>query len=1126
MQVHELPRISQQFEIGLRHQADPSFGLHLMVGHEVRIQKLHSTDEIVLVDGNHNWPVLGSNNQHKRVLDNLLFENWPRLCWISAALPKQQETAEVYIKGCSFIRQHLLPEGDNQFVIGISDRIFDELRKAVLRKSSLSQQQILAWLAEEFVVDTHDGPCFAISAGMTSEIDRTVSSFRLYGRKTAMDIDQTSNLLRVDKIIRSPRPNSEHAFVLMRGHLVFQDISIAMQMNTSGRTELDAIIQQSAGSYLGIWREYNQIERNILQDRARRIGWLDYKRYWPIPDGWRLEVSRQSSNEQRLEEFGSLEEIDLEISAELPEEVREDDDKSSEAEEDDNPLNLQLLSKEISGLPVRCIGFDVERMTIDVRPTDIEDVNLPPEKGFIYVSVSGDRYRLRRREFAWQRVRYMQTPIPGLGFLLERSDKFAARDYKAQRLDSKDLREVFDIEPTDRQRMAIRMAINTPDIAMIQGPPGTGKTRVITALNKILMDDQSAIKKSFGDTLLTSFQHDAVENVASLSSVFGLPAIKVGHRHTRDQAYDPSTAWRKKLVDELLNDPQRQVATPVREVHNRVKTLLRGYIKSPTESRITSQMLRDVFASSYDYISQEVRDALINLSHQLEQGIAHRNWETDADEQKIIRAARSLRVEPIGFADDGPRNARILLSRVEKLDWISTDEKELLNVAADWAMDAEQPSFLPQLAEIQSKIIEHYLNAKPLDRAGLINADVERLLTQVVEELYQFSVSHPDNAAELIVQRFIFDLENDPGGAFRTLQNYSFVLAATCQQSVGQAMQRIKVSDSKERMLDFESVIVDEASRSNPLDLLIPLSLARRRIVLVGDHRQLPHMLEPDVEKRLNQSSRETQDYLRLSLFERLFRHLQDLQKQDGIQRTVTLDRQYRMHPVLGQFVSDTFYKPYGEGYRSDHLDPINFAHEVESYAGKVAVWMHLPYGKGAERGNQSKFRVAEARWIAREAKKIIDAHPNYSVGVITFYSAQVRQILQEMARAEIDLAEQMDGDFQINKTFQYAADGRERLRLGTVDAFQGKEFDIVLLSLVRSNDQVEVVEDEATWRRKYGFLTLENRLCVAMSRQKRLLIVVGDADMLSGLAAGKAVPGLVAFHKLCGEGYGLRLSA
>jgi hypothetical protein len=51
----------------------------------------------------------------------------------------------------------------------------------------------------------------------------------------------------------------------------------------------------------------------------------------------------------------------------------------------------------------------------------------------------------------------------------------------------------------------------------------------------------------------------------------------------------------------------------------------------------------------------------------------------------------------------------------------------------------------------------------------------------------------------------------------------------------------------------------------------------------------------------------------------------------------------------------------------------------------------------------------------------------------------------------------------------------------------------------------------------------LENRLCVAMSRQQRLLIVVGDASMLRGATAADAIPGLVRFYELCGGPNGIR---
>ena len=119
------------------------------------------------------------------------------------------------------------------------------------------------------------------------------------------------------------------------------------------------------------------------------------------------------------------------------------------------------------------------------------------------------------------------------------------------------------------------------------------------------------------------------------------------------------------------------------------------------------------------------------------------------------------------------------------------------------------------------------------------------------------------------------------------------------------------------------------------------------------------------------------------------------------------------------------------------------------------------------------------------------------------------------MSVAGIGLTEPDDeGGYRIRDEWRRIGDGRERLRIGTVDAFQGKEFDIVFLSLTRSNDIL--VKDEATRRRRYGFLLLENRLCVAMSRQHRLLVVVGDRAMAAGPEAKASVPGLSAFLELC----------
>jgi superfamily I DNA and/or RNA helicase len=85
---------------------------------------------------------------------------------------------------------------------------------------------------------------------------------------------------------------------------------------------------------------------------------------------------------------------------------------------------------------------------------------------------------------------------------------------------------------------------------------------------------------------------------------------------------------------------------------------------------------------------------------------------------------------------------------------------------------------------------------------------------------------------------------------------------------------------------------------------------------------------------------------------------------------------------------------------------------------------------------------------------------------------------------------------------------------VGTVDSFQGKEFDVVFLSAVRSNS-IQGNSIQAL-RKKFGHLTTENRLCVAMSRQKRHLVVVGDQQMFSDDLAKEHVHGLWRFNELC----------
>jgi superfamily I DNA and/or RNA helicase len=157
-----------------------------------------------------------------------------------------------------------------------------------------------------------------------------------------------------------------------------------------------------------------------------------------------------------------------------------------------------------------------------------------------------------------------------------------------------------------------------------------------------------------------------------------------------------------------------------------------------------------------------------------------------------------------------------------------------------------------------------------------------------------------------------------------------------------------------------------------------------------------------------------------------------------------------------------------------------------------------------------------------------MESSPNLTFGVITFYRAQVREI--EDALCNEGVAERNDeGNFQVSRQWEEgrADSGKliERLRIGTVDSFQGKEFDVVFLSMTRSNDIV--ARETKQYQQKYGFLLLENRLCVAMSRQQRLLIVVGDLGMVKSEAQKPeterfAMREFIDFYQLCHSEHGV----
>jgi hypothetical protein len=1042
----------------------------------------------------------------ERELRRLASQDTPRLCWLVAVRAENNQVLSLTIQIHEFSERLHLP----QLKIGVDEKLVADIERQLARRFSVAAAR--TWLAEQlFIGATTAGQMpRLLLIGRPDNHAQAKPIFRILGSRYALDVQQEPEggwqAFRLTRPRTALTPEQYRPIFLAEGDFEFTDRTIAGQMRQGMATELDQIVR-TAGSYLGVWQEYQAMEEKRLVADAKRFGWLSYDGCYRSPDGsWKFQLAAESEWTPSQLWQGTTADQDLEASTEIPE-VLTSTPTTDEASPKPKPPPRDGFRPAFRGAYAGC-----DAQTIRLRP-DAQDAEIvPPERGYIHISLRGDLKRIQRRRDAHNRIVTAQNPIPQLALLLE-NRPVPVRRLQALDPSSAAAKAKFrGSSPTPRQLEAIRVALNTPDIAVIQGPPGTGKTRTIAAIIERITEIAKEQNDPFDRVLLTSFQHDAVENAAGMTEIYGLPAMKIGRRRGVQSDNLPLQAWTHRTTAALEADLAASSRKPLRTLLETVRVRQASYVQSPGTETEAARILLELRAAAGPHLPATLSDRIASVVHHLRLGTAG----LDGERQDAILAVRGLRVQPEAFADDGPRMAWRVLDRLASGPWLTPEDRTLLQRAKDWQSNSA-PDFLPDIQALRDGLLDALQTATPPSRTPLVNAEVVAVLDELLSTIENLARNSIDEGTDLAVEQLIQDLKTDPQGLREVIEQYTVVLAATCQQAVSDRMVDVLTDD-----VEFENVIVDEAARANPLDLLIPLSRAARRIILVGDHRQLPHLLEPDVERELEQSVREeTRDHIRKSLFERLFLHVKTLEAQDGIKRWVTLDTQYRMHPVLGTFVSEAFYKAHSEAFTSPDRAADNplFAHGLGGqYEGKLAVWKNIPLSAGGEeRPEYSWRRRSEANWIAAEAHHLLEEAPGLSLGVISFYTAQVDAIKEAMQPEGLTTLTD-DGDLVIADAWRTTTNAHgepcERLRVGTVDAFQGKEFDIVMLSVTRSNRIPPV--DEKAKRRKFGHLLLDNRLCVAMSRQKRLLIAVGDSAM-----ATADVPGLHEFLRLCRGNHG-----
>lgn len=324
----------------------------------------------------------------------------------------------------------------------------------------------------------------------------------------------------------------------------------------------------------------------------------------------------------------------------------------------------------------------------------------------------------------------------------------------------------------------------------------------------------------------------------------------------------------------------------------------------------------------------------------------------------------------------------------------------------------------------------------------------------------------------------------------------------------------------KNRDIKFTTVIQDEASKATPAELSLPLVYGKKNIV-IGDHRQLPPLL--DKEEFLNsldflqgevidkEEKRKIEDLrkfvkrnfkeMEVSHFQRLFEGIDDSLK--GL-----FNLQYRMHPDINDVIKQFYIEdgglecglitPYDLGVNDSDMGNVASRYHGINIPNFISednhvIWIDTNSPEmleGTSRVNYGEIEVVRkilTKFQNSDSFKVYQSFwsniEDQQIGIISFYGKQIK-LLRELQKEYNDIP----------------------IRVSTVDRFQGMERNIIIVSMVRSNciatDKRQRADIELYGELGYpeqkdlGFAQSPNRLNVALSRAKRLLIIVGNSQL------------------------------
>lgn len=675
--------------------------------------------------------------------------------------------------------------------------------------------------------------------------------------------------------------------------------------------------------------------------------------------------------------------------------------------------------------------FSDGRMIIDLTP-QVDYSNIA-SSGEISISMRMAEIALERQRKALKSIQYKENVNPEISEIIFNPSVATSKNNLMLTEDDCESNEI------DKSKLiSLEKALSADNMFLLQGPPGTGKTTFISELvYQILNGNDKYRGNPDAKILISSQSHVAVDH--SLAKIKKLiPDIKMIRIGILDKLAESSREYTldifcKEWTQKVIENCKASLAKYKQEI---------GIDESLQE--------KNSIITEIDNITQEIADLideLLEVETELEKvNVLDSKWQFV--NEKIATMKQMVSIKTVGVTEEhlfriideftnslSELNDK-LASVIDESIALSEQKIELqdcyIAINDKLGVKEQELNEWKELLGVSSN--EEYLQTKSNIQKALKENKKKYSKYSKVESLckeWQKRVTQGDG----LLQESIAD---------------STIVGATC---LGVA------SLSSAIEFNFDWIIVDEAGKATPPEILVPICLGRK-VVLVGDHKQLPPVVDEALlklqdKKQMNISKED----LELSLFEYLEKRLNDDCKS-------ILDEQYRMNPVIGELISKLFYegKLISKTSREEKTIPLKM------FESKPLVWLST-----ASRTDRKEERISDSFRNTCEAKLIFE---------------QLLEIDEELGGLKLKKETAIIAGYRGQKdrlTRLYESNYKARfhnmtVEINTIDAFQGRETDIVFYSVVRSNDDGNL-----------GFLKDVRRLNVAFSRARELLVVVGD---------------------------------